>query len=280
MDHPLHDCRVKIAGAKKRFDELHDEVVAFGKEPQNRPSIGVDVDLETGEQVLDFGKPPRLPDQWSVAVGEIAHNCRSALNYLVAILVHEAGGKKDGSSAFPLAEDESFYLGRNKSGVTYRDRVLRGVPEPQRETIDGFQPYTDGDMAFRHPLALLGKLNNPDKHELPQAAFGSIEFPTHILRLPTTDPLEGVVIRLNPGISVETKATRGRGRLPVAIAISPKMYVNYPIKFQVVFGAKDPSRLVSMDDLRGIVTTTETVVETFGPDLEVKPGPPGHEPVT
>lgn len=259
-----------MAGAKNRFDALHDQVVAFAKDPKNRPTITASADTETGDQILDFGKPPTFPDEWSVIVGEIAHNCRSALNYLVAILVHEAGGQVHRDNAFPISEIEANYLLPGKKGATYRDRVLAGVPEPQRETIDGFQPYKDGKMAFRHSLALLAKLSNPDKHELPQAAFGSIEFPSHILRLPTTDPIEGLVVRLAPGINVEAKATRGHSRRPIAIAISPKMYVNYPIKFQVVFGGKDPSRLVSMDELKSIVTTTETVIEAFSADLQPK----------
>jgi len=102
----------------------------------------------------------RIPDWWSVAVGEIMHNLRATLDNLVWQLVigndHQPGNQHE----FPIASDEGWYEER-ASGK------LRHVPEAARTVIDQVQPYRRPAEQLRvHPLWIVHNLNGIDKHHL------------------------------------------------------------------------------------------------------------------
>jgi hypothetical protein len=128
MDHPLDDCRLKIARAKEQFDALRDEIAEFS---QNNPyAATIRLDPETGDEIFEATDPPRFKRSWGVLVGEIAHNLRSALDWLVHELVTEASGEPHGKTAFPISETEGGYLRVvRRGGVSYRDWLLAGVPD-------------------------------------------------------------------------------------------------------------------------------------------------------
>ena len=156
---------LKIARANQQHATLVGEV---GTYLQNRGILG-EFDTETSCYVFRFdGDPP--PMSWGVAVGEIAHNLRSALDNLIWTLVETRGKKPKRTNKFPILKDKSWKTSRNGKEVTVTaeseiQRVTKGISGDDRAFIQAAQPYQSGEYAARHPLALLQYLNNVDKHE-------------------------------------------------------------------------------------------------------------------
>lgn len=267
MDHPLEDCRLKVARAKEQFDSLHGKIADFAK--ANPYVINIEVDPETGDELFETSDPPAFPRPWGVLVGEIAHNCRSALDYLITVLVEEAGGESDGNNAFPISKTEGRYLEPNKRGRSYRDRLLRGVSEPLKKKIDALQPYQRGDLACADALLTLRYLADRDKHRKMHPAYAWINTPTKAFSFPTDDPYRNLKIRLprEGGFEVEAQFQRGRAGTPAEIVVYPDVKVQRPPGVEVVFG-RDPGKLVGMDDLAGLIRYVDSIIESFDADIE------------
>jgi hypothetical protein len=102
----------------------------------------------------------RIPDWWSVAVGEVMHNLRAALDNLVWQLVIGNGHKPGQQHEFPIASDEGWYEKRAPG-------KLRHVPAAAKRVIDQVQPYRRPAKELRvHPLWIVHNLNRIDKHHL------------------------------------------------------------------------------------------------------------------
>jgi hypothetical protein len=115
---------------------------------ENRP--------ETGEIVFTFGQLIPCPDKVSVLAGEILHNLRCPLDYLVC---GHVVGDLTYSHAFPILDANN---GKSRRRMA---KQLEGVPDPICTIIEGLQPY-QFPPAKDHPLFLLQELNNLDKHKL------------------------------------------------------------------------------------------------------------------
>ena len=269
MDHPLEDCRLKVARAKEQFNSLHDEISKFVK---NNPCvIEIDVDPQTGDETIDVGQAPRFPRRWSPIVGEIAHNIRSSLDYLVGVLVREAGGEPNRHNAFPISKTESDYLRPGKGGITYRDSRLRGLPDNIKERIDALQPYKRGDLAHADALLVLRDLSDREKHRAPQTAYVWVNLPGRALSFPTDDEIGALKIRLprEGGFDVQAEFKRGRAGTPGRVVFYPQMRVNVEREpsVEVVFGRDDPSKLTGLQDLRDLFSYVDSIIESFSGDI-------------
>ncbi|MEA2331531.1 MAG: hypothetical protein QOH58_1669 [Thermoleophilaceae bacterium] len=266
MEHPLEDCRLKVARAKEQFNALHDEIVRFSED--NPYVVDVQVDPETGDEIFESAEPPRFPRRWATLVGEIAHNLRSSLDQLVAVFIREAGREPDGNNAFPISKTKDRYLVRNKRGLSYRDRLLRQVPNHIKQRIDALQPYQRGNLAYADALIALRHMSDRDKHREPQTAYAWITTPTKAFSFPTDDEMRNLKIRLprKGGVDVQADFKRGRGK-PAAIVVYPDVKVQREPGVEVVFG-RDPDKLVGLDDLRGMIGYVETIIESFAADFK------------
>jgi hypothetical protein len=112
------------------------------------------------------------PVRISTIIGDIAHNLRSALDHLVWQLVLASGGNPREQNAFPIC--------------LYRDtwrkaapRRLAGLRSPTAVAeIQRLQPYLRRHASgapVRHPLAVLNRISNIDKHRLMLPAIGALE---------------------------------------------------------------------------------------------------------
>lgn len=103
---------------------------------------------------------PSPPVEISLALGDFLHNLRASLDYLARELVLVAGGQPldgPGGTTFPIL------LKAPAGELDIRPGTWDGV----RRLLAEVQPYADIEKrGQRHPLALLGELNNRDKHRL------------------------------------------------------------------------------------------------------------------
>jgi hypothetical protein len=104
-------------------------------------------------------KPQRVPDNFSVDLGDCIHNLRSALDHLACHLVRISGGKDPGRASFPVCQDEF----RQTGYAWLKEPCLHIDVRPDiRDRIDAVQPYKSTDTGSR--LLTLHKLDIVDKH--------------------------------------------------------------------------------------------------------------------
>ncbi len=124
-----------------------------------RESIDHEVHEDVDEQVWVFrGATPYAPVEWSIRIGEILYNLRSALDHLVWQMVLANGQTPTRKNAFPIVRDEKDWK-KEKS-------KLKGVTSRVEEMVHRLQPYTGGiNLPFDvSAFGTLHSLGNIDKH--------------------------------------------------------------------------------------------------------------------
>jgi len=122
------------------------------------------------------------PLRFGVMAGNIVYQLRSILDHLVCQLVVANGQEPTSVNQFPVyTPDRKVIKNAAHFDQVTRDGVLLGVREEHRAAIELFQPYHRQDWAT-HPLAVLQRLNNIDKHNLLLAAAhrGDPNHPTYL----------------------------------------------------------------------------------------------------
>lgn len=134
---------------------------------------------------------------WPITVSNVVHQLRSALDNAIAQLVVANGGTLEiARGQFPIFTSlDNYRKDRDKS------RYLEHVAEPARRVIDALQPFNSSTPEM-HPLAILNRISNWDKHRGLHAA-------THVARdiaaifksdaLSTIEVSPGSVRRWPPG---------------------------------------------------------------------------------
>jgi hypothetical protein len=174
----LRGCWAKIdrawehLGALKHEIEQHPWRVAFT--PVHRPWRSAST-ADAMEFVCVYVDTP--PIRWATIVGDIVHNLRSCLDHLACQMTLANGGNCDAQprSSFPVVTYRPKYkaiAGQSLARVDARTRAIIEALQPYH-ALDW--PQKDGTMVYRHPLALLDRLWNFDKHNLPPLAMFSPE---------------------------------------------------------------------------------------------------------
>jgi hypothetical protein len=124
------------------------------------------LDLDASEYVfrVNVAAPPFW---WGLLLSEYAHHLRAALDNLVYALVRLRGGIPTKRTQFPIFECIRLYRDRAPS-------MLSGTSAEDRAFIQSMQPYQARDRPETDPLALLGWMNNTDKHRFLHAGFALI----------------------------------------------------------------------------------------------------------
>ena len=124
-----------------------------------RQSIVHEVHKEAAKQIWVYrGETREPPIEWSVRLGEILYNLRSALDHLVWQLVLANEQKPGRRNAFPIVNDEGHWQNAT--------RRLTGVTPRVEAVIERLQPYTGG-LGFLFDVSKFWTLNelcNIDKH--------------------------------------------------------------------------------------------------------------------
>lgn len=148
----MRGIQTKIERAQKNFEGLSSRIAFHCANEKVR--------LETAtRQAADPNAgydEPETVYEYSIDVGEIAYNLRSALDHLIWQLVSANGKSTNPRHEFPIFIDAGDY---DKS---VGDQ-LRGLDDRQRGMIESFQPFQDNRSVGPH-LWMLHKICNIDKH--------------------------------------------------------------------------------------------------------------------
>lgn len=165
LRHPLYGCTLKLRRANEHLETLERAVQGFrGRNPHE---FRTQLDPESGEYCVWTRIREMPPPDWSLIVGDIVHNLRSALDHLAYQLVIKAGGEPTNRTSFPIFHDDPFTK-THKGARNWRDRVA-GMLEDDVALIKSLQPYQqryvpEADPPEDHILFTLNELWNADKH--------------------------------------------------------------------------------------------------------------------
>lgn len=255
----LHGIVLKTARAHEHLAVLEAKVDSY---IADRGIVG-EFEPDTSEYVFRVsGEPPPL--DWGILVGEFAHNLRSSLDNLLWALIEARGRRPSPANQFPIFESPTV---KKRKGCEVVDaptqtriaEMTQGVRKDDRTFIEEAQPYHEGPYAARDPLALLGHLNNLDKHRFIHPAVAALA-----LRRYGEAPLP-----FFPGVNVFMKRGIPAGN-PLPIADFPWPTRRRDISKTLSFTFNPPS------DDRTEILRAQIVTSGSHPEMEVDPGAPFH----
>jgi hypothetical protein len=115
------------------------------------------------------------PLEWGPIIGDAAHNWRSALDHIAWQLVKVRGnGETSSRTQFPIFDEDPFVLPgpddppelikrRRRARNRFKEQV-KGMCDADVALIKRLQPYNRRQGPKGHPLSVLARLSNWDKH--------------------------------------------------------------------------------------------------------------------
>jgi hypothetical protein len=149
----FHEARLKIKRADHHIAELNEILSSFLKTDFYR--LSVEKDVNAGLYSLQFRTITGLPEIVPVVISEIAQPLRSALDYVMCVMVTEAGGRCSRDVQFPISETR-----QRVETIINNGQIKKLTPAVIDHILDGIKPYKDGNNA----IYSLHTLNNIDKH--------------------------------------------------------------------------------------------------------------------
>jgi hypothetical protein len=163
----------KVKRGQEHRDALEQHITKTFAINTNLPTLTVKFDPDTSEHVLYVKRTPDLTEFYSrvgLIFGDCINNFRAALDYIV----YEMGARNTSSTGGLKHQDWIKFpivtMPNGWAGVAGKE--LGEVSAIQRTEIQKFQPYHgrdlehDGFGSDYHPLAMLRKLTDIDKHRL------------------------------------------------------------------------------------------------------------------
>ena len=148
----LKGVTAKIGRARECLESLEADMAAFCEYERRREVFQIE---RVWPAILGENRP-EPPVDYSIRVGEIAYNLRSALDHLVWQLVIDNGQCPSRRNEFPIFRDENLYRG----AVCEK---LEGVKQRHKNAIRLFQPFQEDGVVGSH-LWMLNSICNIDKH--------------------------------------------------------------------------------------------------------------------
>lgn len=161
--------RLRMERANEHGRSLSEEISAFYE--TNPYEIVRKFELHTKQTTIPSVDPSKgiheyrvavhheVPDRVAILAGDILKDMRSALDYLAWQLALAQSDTPPQTTAFPIFRSENAYR---------RDRMrfIGGIDAATHAAFDAVQPYHAGDKAKEHPLWVLHRLANDDKHRV------------------------------------------------------------------------------------------------------------------
>lgn len=175
----LSSAEAKVARAKAHLKTLDRKMTAFIKEG-GAYQFRFDLDIKTGWCSVVMVPGEIAKQGFGVIFGDIMHNLRSALDYIVTALVDASGAKLTTGHQFPIYRAKTTYM--NNVGPWSNPKAggpLAGIKVGTR-VVQDLQPYHRQPQPRSDPLWHVHRFSNADKHRevstmVPVPMPGSIE---------------------------------------------------------------------------------------------------------
>jgi len=158
--HPRDSCWLKLEFAERELNGFEADINRSLEKGPNGVEASVEKNGYFGDirWVANLPAPP--PIEWQVTSGRVCREIHSALDNLVCDL-HRAAGGDCKHTAFPICGSVKAYNDPRTGFVA----KTGGIDPGAIAILDDFQPCHSGNPAA-HPLWVLAKLANTDKHKI------------------------------------------------------------------------------------------------------------------
>jgi hypothetical protein len=155
--HPLYSVDLKLSRVAEQLKDFDSSIRAFFDSEPYSFEEQADPEEEILWRVVRVHR--QADPNWSTITGEIIHNLRSALDYIVyqLVLLETKAEPKGSKNQFPIFKSED---GFRSNGLPHN---LEGVGTDAVALIKAMQPFATGE-GERSPLWQLRVFSNLDKH--------------------------------------------------------------------------------------------------------------------
>jgi hypothetical protein len=233
--HPLAGVITKLRNADNHLHRLQAETLSYLQEGSPNAAIASEVDTNDrtrGRLRLKVLREPPL--KLAAIAGDVVHNVRSSLDYIVEELVKREGKTPSVQHQFPIcvkADSFKSELGKGR---------LHGVDRRAVKAIEGFQPYqVKAEARSRHPLLHLHRLSNRDKHHMLAIAALNAEFvwkfvgtSGRILRAEQTTEAVfngGVLAEIPTDFVIDGEKAQLQSQITLAIRFNEPQFVGFDV---------------------------------------------------
>jgi len=223
----LSDSAIKTERAKEHFRDLQASIATF---LETNPHQVIEKDNpQSGQREFYFREVKPIPPEIPLRTGEVLHNLRSALDYMVCALVGSNHGVESRHTGFPIFMDADEYKLQSV-------RKIQGMRQEAMDAIHATKPYKCNGTVR---LWQLRRLNDRDKHRLivtTAVAFTATQ--PHRFSGPVFDHLGG-----GGGVITEMDITPARRIFPLkngAVFFSQPLHVNVNPKFTFEIAFDEP----------------------------------------
>lgn len=250
---PLDSARAKLSRGREHARTFNEDTEAWAQRTniKSEDVVSSTIDRKAQYCVVRARPLPAIDPTWPLLIGDAAQNFRAALDHLFWEMAFIDSGKTpDERVQFPVVDRASDFTAKGLAA----SRSVKHITKAHLRVLKRFQPYRKWDERYPHPLRLLNRLNNDDKHRLITTCFLAASNLT--IRLPA----KGQDCEVDETRSTKYRPMVGRILKPNAVVMrvpititgpQPQMDVLVSGGFYVGFGNGQPIRehLARMDAL-------------------------------
>lgn len=176
----LGSCNAKLARAREHLDALERETTAGIKKESPYAVRVSEVDPKTGWCSISIVPQEIAKPRLTIIFGDVIHNLRCALDYVVTALVDASQTQLTTSHQFPVFLNAADYATKVGTATNARSKgPLRGIIHGLT-LIEKWQPYHTQPDPRTDPLWGIHRFSNADKHREPATFLaepvGALEF--------------------------------------------------------------------------------------------------------
>lgn len=259
----LSSCNAKLARARENADTLKRETTASVKKEATHAVRFSEVDPQTGWCSISL-VPQKVEEPClSAILGEVIHNLRCVLDYVVTALVDASNATLTMSHQFPIFKDAALYASRvGTKTQALPDGSLRNVVHGLT-IVEGWQPYYAKPNPRTDPLWGIHRFSNADKHRQP-AIFGLVPVGGIQLRY-NGIPVEQDMVEEVPDWTPDKEIPIGRIRFdpPYAYNLRAEGNISLDVQFVTPPWQGDAELALPLRALPGIVDHVAKLLDTF-----------------
>jgi hypothetical protein len=173
----LSASEAKLARARVHLDALKREIQLVLKQSHPYTSSIVKIDPDSEWYSVRFMSHDMTEPGLGVIFGDVVHNLRCALDYIVTQLVEKSKTPLTGNHEFPIFTDQQRYTkqvgtamaaekGGKLGGVIYGLQEIWDLQPFHRKPNPAIESFSGGDIAEAHVLFHIKRFSNADKHRL------------------------------------------------------------------------------------------------------------------
>jgi hypothetical protein len=259
----LSSCDAKLARARENADTLKRETVASVKKEATHAVRFSQVDPQTGWCSLSLVPQKVEEPRLSAILGDVIHNLRCVLDYVVTALVEASSTTLTTSHQFPIFKDRALYTSKVGTKTDAKSSgPLRNITHGL-VIVEGWQPYYSQPNPRTDPLWGIHRFSNADKHRQP-AIFGLLPVGSIQLRYNGIKVEEDMVEEI-PDWTPQQEIPLGRIRFdpPRAYNLRAEGNISLDVQFVTPPWQGDAELALSLRALPGVIDRVAELLDTF-----------------